>query len=52
MIFFFLSVMDDPIFLQEIQKTFYSEDQVKSIEQITSEYLGNPALCRLRFSLN
>lgn len=32
--------MDDPIFLQELQTAIYNEDQVKSIQQITNEYLG------------
>jgi phenylpyruvate tautomerase PptA (4-oxalocrotonate tautomerase family) len=32
--------MDDPLFLQALQKTLYKQDQVKSIEQITTEYLG------------
>ncbi|KAK4510902.1 uncharacterized protein ATC70_000011 [Mucor velutinosus] len=32
-------VMDDPMFLQEIDKSIYNQQQVKTIEQITSDYL-------------
>jgi tRNA-dihydrouridine synthase A len=31
--------MDEPIFLQTIDQEIYKDDQVKSIEQITTEYL-------------
>lgn len=33
--------MDEPIFLQALDQEIYKDDQVKSIDQITTEYLGN-----------
>ncbi|KAI8640018.1 tRNA-dihydrouridine synthase [Parasitella parasitica] len=33
-------VMDDPTFLQEIDKYIYNLQNIKTIEQITSDYLG------------
>lgn len=32
--------MDEPIFLQALDQEIYNDEQVKSIEQITGEYLG------------
>lgn len=31
--------MDDPLFLQEMEKHIYGEDNIKSIDQIISDYL-------------
>lgn len=33
-------VMDEPVFLQSLDQGIYHDTTVKSIEQITSEYLG------------
>lgn len=33
-------VMDEPVFLQEIDKSIYNLKNIKTIEQITSDYLG------------
>lgn len=35
-----LLVMDDPVFLQSLDQGIYQDTAVKSIEQITNEYLG------------
>lgn len=32
--------MDEPVFLQSLDQGLYNDKTVKSIEQITSEYLG------------